>query len=168
MINRRALLTAGVALGALREQDLHGPCLRVEPQPEAEQVTFLGSGDGRLGLVDLQAQAPFDEPAHAGHHPQPRPLAAHIDREESRRGESHPPALAEPDLNVSAHPAPIVQPHGRTPKRQWANSPGWRRATSARNLRARARWRNSRLYFQAAHRTRISLRWRKVGNNMDL
>src|SRR5437879_2202432 len=45
--------------------------------------------------------------------------AASRSRQESRRGESHPPALAEPDLNVSAHPAPIVQPHGRTPKRQW-------------------------------------------------
>ena len=28
----------------------------------------------------------------------------------SGRGESHPPALAEPDLNLSAHPAPITQP----------------------------------------------------------
>ena len=37
---------------------------------------------------------------------------------ESRRGESHPPPLAEPDLNLSAHPAPIVQPTGRTPTRQ--------------------------------------------------
>src|ERR687891_1356795 len=37
------------------------------------------------------------------------------DNEVSGRGESHPPALAEPDVNVSAHPAPIAQPSGRTP-----------------------------------------------------
>jgi hypothetical protein len=28
----------------------------------------------------------------------------------SSRGESHPPALSEPDVNVSAHPAPVTQP----------------------------------------------------------
>jgi hypothetical protein len=39
-------------------------------------------------------------------------------QEESRRGESHPPALAEPGVNLSAHRAPIVQPSGRTPQRQ--------------------------------------------------
>src|SRR4051794_22149981 len=88
--------------------------------------------------------------------------------EVSRRGESHPPALVEPDVNVSAHPAPIVQPSGRTPKRQWANRPGWRRATSAINLRALPGRRRSRLYFFMAHRTRMSLRWRKTGYNMDL
>ena len=34
----------------------------------------------------------------------------HIDVTVSRPGESHPRALAEPDVNVSAHPAPIIQP----------------------------------------------------------
>ena len=28
----------------------------------------------------------------------------------SRPGESHPQALSEPDVNLSAHPAPITQP----------------------------------------------------------
>jgi hypothetical protein len=28
----------------------------------------------------------------------------------SRPGELHPQALAEPDVNVSIHPAPIIQP----------------------------------------------------------
>src|ERR1700730_3084903 len=32
------------------------------------------------------------------------------DHQVSSRGESHPPALAEPDVNVSPHPAPITQP----------------------------------------------------------
>ena len=45
----------------------------------------------------------------------------------SRRGEFRPPALAEPDVTVSRHPAPIVQPSGRAPIRQWANRLGSRR-----------------------------------------
>ena len=34
----------------------------------------------------------------------------HGNKQSSRPGESHPQALTEPDVNVSAHPAPIVQP----------------------------------------------------------
>ena len=55
-----------------------------------------------------------------------RPARPHTDDWVSRRGELHPPALAEPDMNLSAHPAPIVQPSGRAPNRQWANRPGSR------------------------------------------
>src|SRR5438309_10980367 len=51
--------------------------------------------------------------------------------EVSRREGSHLPALAEPGVNLSAHRAPIVQPSGRRPQRQWANRSGWRLATSA-------------------------------------
>src|SRR5215469_15567468 len=41
----------------------------------------------------------------------------------SRAGESHPRALAEPDVRLSPHPAPIVQPRPcKSP--QWANSHG--------------------------------------------
>ena len=40
------------------------------------------------------------------------------DHEESRRGESHPPPLAEPCGSLSAYTAPIVQPSGLRPKRQ--------------------------------------------------
>ena len=36
----------------------------------------------------------------------------------SGRGESHPPALSEPDVSLSTHPAPIIQPHGMSPSRQ--------------------------------------------------
>jgi DNA-binding NarL/FixJ family response regulator len=45
-------------------------------------------------------------------------LEAQPDLQESRRGESHPPPLAEPCLNLSAYTAPIVQPPGLRPKRQ--------------------------------------------------
>jgi hypothetical protein len=66
-------------LGALRQQHLHGPVLRIAPQAETEEVAVLRASDGRLVVVDLQAQAPSDEPLQAGHHPQPGPLARHID-----------------------------------------------------------------------------------------
>jgi hypothetical protein len=45
----------------------------------------------------------------SGTHPHP---------EVSSRAGSHRPALAEPDLNLSTHPAPIAQPSGRNPNRQ--------------------------------------------------
>jgi hypothetical protein len=45
-------------------------------------------------------------------------LGGVADEWESRRGESHPPPLAEPCLNLSAYTAPIVQPPGLSPKRQ--------------------------------------------------
>ena len=67
-----------------------------------------------------------------------RELRRLADARVSRRGESHPPALAEPDVNLSAHPAPIVQPSGRAPNRQCANRPGSRLKTAARSLRALA------------------------------
>ncbi len=77
--------------------------------------------------------------------------------EESRRGESHPPPLAEPDLSLSAHPAPIAQPSGRAPSRQCANRWGDRRAISASHAIARRSRRLSRLYFRQAHRIRCRL-----------
>ena len=33
----------------------------------------------------------------------------------SSPGESHPQALSEPDVNLSAHPAPIIQPQAKSP-----------------------------------------------------
>jgi hypothetical protein len=35
--------------------------------------------------------------------------------EVSSPGESHPQALSEPDVNLSAHPAPIIQPQAQSP-----------------------------------------------------
>jgi len=117
---------------------------------------------------------------HADHFFGPVPTTRALNRDEvqhqyeertgevSRREESHLPALVEPGVNVSAHRAPIVQPLGRTPHRQCANRPGWRRQTSAMNLIALVLWRRSRLYFRMAHLTSVSLKWRKTGYNMDL
>jgi hypothetical protein len=42
----------------------------------------------------------------------------------SRRGEFHPPALLEPCVTVSRHTAPVVEPLGSAPWRQWTNMPG--------------------------------------------
>jgi hypothetical protein len=39
-------------------------------------------------------------------------LAATMDYESSSPGESHPQALTEPDVNLSTHPALIVQSRG--------------------------------------------------------
>ena len=37
-------------------------------------------------------------------------FAAYVDAESSSPGELHPQALTEPDVNLSAHPAPMDQP----------------------------------------------------------
>ena len=44
----------------------------------------------------------------------------------SGRGESHPPALAEPDVTVSRHPAPTGRPWAGEVRTQWAKSRGCR------------------------------------------
>jgi len=75
----------------------------------------------------------------------------------SRAGESHPRALAEPDVRLSPHPAPIVQPY---PCRsgQWANRLGLRRAMRASQCRDRRLCRLRDLNFRCAHRARLQLR----------
>jgi hypothetical protein len=40
----------------------------------------------------------------------------------SSAGDSHPRALAEPDVNLSAHPAPITEPTAMNPLFQCAKS----------------------------------------------
>jgi hypothetical protein len=42
----------------------------------------------------------------------------------SSRGESHPPALAEPYVTVSRHPAPTGRPGVSEVRTQWAKSRG--------------------------------------------
>jgi hypothetical protein len=53
----------------------------------------------------------------------------------SRRGESHPPALAEPDVTVSRHPAPIVQPSSASARSSGSSHPRWLTAKRARTTR---------------------------------
>jgi hypothetical protein len=103
-----------------------------------EVVGLLGNPEAG-GMVSDAAKmdppaAKLDEEQHI-HSPQ----EDRVDGEESGRGESHPPALAEPCVNLSAHTAPITQPYGHAPSRQCANRVGSRLAMSARNRLARLR-----------------------------
>jgi hypothetical protein len=124
---------------------------------EAEEVeTLLATGEPHdPGLVGMQLQSQRRKDRR---HPSQRlfgarPASAEHD-EESRRGESHPPPLAEPCVNLSAYTAPIVQPPGFKPMRQWANNCGDRREASASSSPARFSRRRSRLYLRMAQRTR--------------
>ncbi len=65
----------------------------------------------------------------------------------SSAGESHPDALSEPYLNVSAHTAPAREPR-RTPICQCANSFGSRREMRATQCVALRKCRRSFLYFR--------------------
>jgi hypothetical protein len=58
--------------------------------------------------------------------------------EVSRPAESHRQALSEPDVRLSPHPAPIVQPYPCS-SRQWANNDGCRRAMRASHCCVRRR-----------------------------
>ncbi len=57
----------------------------------------------------------------------------------SRPGEFHPQPLAEPDMNVSAHPAPIIQPLGMYPNFQCTNADGFTLAIRSSTLIVRLR-----------------------------
>ena len=69
----------------------NNPCfLRAEPQPPScEELSQLGEDDR------------FELPSRTGQH-----------HESSSPGELHRQALTEPDVNLSTHPAPIVQSQG--------------------------------------------------------
>ena len=69
------------------------------------------------------------------------------DHEVSSAGESHPDALSEPYVNVSAHTAPAREPR-RTPICQCANSLGSRREMRATQCVALRKCRRSFLYFR--------------------
>jgi transposase-like protein len=72
----------------------------------------------------------------------------------SSQGESHPPALSEPCVNLSIYTAPITRSCGRTPNCQWANNFGYRLAITRSRSHARPGRRRSRLNFWVAHRIR--------------
>ena len=49
------------------------------------------------------------------HYPPGVTLQSEADDEVRSPGESHPQALSEPDVNLSVHPAPIIQPTAKSP-----------------------------------------------------
>jgi hypothetical protein len=75
----------------------------------------------------------------------------------SRPKEFHLQPLPKPDVSLSTHPAPIIQPSGNTPRRQWTNKSGWECAKRSRNLRARLLCRKNRLNFLHTQRIRYRL-----------
>ncbi len=85
-----------------QQQEVAQPLPR-EVVEQAGEDHAVGVGEGGLANLALQDQQVVPE------------------REVSRRRESHPPPLAEPCGSLSAHTAPIVQPSGLRPNRQWAN-----------------------------------------------
>ena len=92
--------------------------LRYRRTCEAQELEAFFEVDN-LRLVLVEGQAPGRQPVG-----QPLfdlfglfPAVAHR-YQESRRGESHPPPLAEPCGSLSAYTAPIVQPAGLRPNRQ--------------------------------------------------
>jgi hypothetical protein len=86
-------------------------------------------------MCSLQTGAALQEPRVDGGDAFLGRLAQPVS-EVSSAGESHPHALAEPYVNVSAHTAPAVEPR-RTPICQWANNPGSRREIRAIQCAAR-------------------------------
>ena len=111
----RALRAAGTELEDLRLELNTGKCHVVSFD---DGVRFLGEVDD-LRLVLVEGQAPGRQPFRKPRLDVFGPLTGVAEHDqESRPGESHPRPLAEPDLNLSTHPAPIAQPSGRNPKRQ--------------------------------------------------
>jgi hypothetical protein len=85
----------------------------VGPTPsnrEAQKRAAPGAVHRTLRRMHRALPWSCEAPGHPGQHAVPSSGAFHIDIAVSRPGESHPQALSEPDVNVSAHPAPIIQP----------------------------------------------------------
>src|ERR1700688_4825200 len=103
---------------------------RFAVKAEPEKVHFARFANAILLLVNLEPHALFQEPT-----------------EVSRPAESHRQALAEPDVRLSPHPPPIVQPYPCS-SRQCTNSDGCRRAMRASHCCVRRRWRRRDLNFR--------------------
>ena len=84
----------------------------------AEKVKAF-SGNTRIhqsGFIRVQSKSSFcGQPTEEIQGPAGFGLTAAQDHKVSSPGESHPQALSEPDVNLSAHPAPIIQPQAKSP-----------------------------------------------------
>ncbi len=85
----------------------------------------------------------------------------------SRPGELHPQPLAEPDVNVFAHPAPIIQPFGIYPAFQCTNASGIALAIHSRAFIALLVRRTNRLCLRFNHRMRYRFMWYHTGAIAD-
>ena len=81
----------------------------------------------------------------------------------SRPGELHPQPLAEPDVNVSAHPAPIIQPLGIYPDFQCTNADGVALAIRSSTAIARFKRLANLRCFRISHLVKYRLTWCHTG-----
>ena len=93
-------------------------------------------------------------------------LTVDLHEQASGAGDLHPRALSEPDVILSHHPAPIVQPHPCS-SGQWANSRGWRYAMRRSQCRERRLRPRKVLYFPEAHRARYRSMLQRVEYRAD-
>ena len=63
-----------------------------------------------FALIDRELEPFRQECGDRGHDPFAAGFGGNVDVASSSARESHPHALTEPDVNLSAHPAPIAQP----------------------------------------------------------
>ena len=84
-------------------------------ESEAKKDDLICRDDTALVLIDPEFEGTFQETFEAFHDPFSRSTVLHQNDEVSSPGESHPQALSEPDVNLSAHPAPIIQPQAQSP-----------------------------------------------------
>src|SRR5271157_4733511 len=78
--------------------------------------SFLIFAVHNAGFIRVKRQSAFPKPLVQSPNQPFRflPCPA-VDHTVSSPGESHPQALIEPDVNLSAHPAPVIQPQVKSP-----------------------------------------------------
>jgi len=110
-------------LRAVRNTDTDFPF----PLPETEPQKFRFRGFLHFALlrIDLQLQLSLQKLLHAFQYPLSGSLRLDIDVAVSGPREFHPRALSEPDVNLSAHPAPIIQPRAEFPSASVQTSYGF-------------------------------------------
>ena len=87
-------------------ESLRAPMTAPRTAPDARLPEF-----DEPGLLWMQSQAiPAEAFRQHLHHPARVLLAREDEHESSSGGESHPSALTEPDVKLSPHPAPTLQP----------------------------------------------------------
>src|SRR5882724_7895817 len=113
-------------------------------QPGKQLVDGLNDKPGTIAILDIGG-------VHLGADQQTASIGHNV---ASRAGESHPHALPEPYVSLSAHTAPDVRPPTYS-RRQWTKRAGWARTTRANQsrapaVRARSRYKYKRLRARTA------------------
>src|SRR5438132_10899962 len=112
-------------------------------QPGKQLVDGLDDQHGTIAILDIGG-------VHLGADQQTAGIGHNVS---SRAGESHPHALPDPYVSLSAHTAPDVRPSTYS-RRQWANRAGLAWTTRANHTLAPSVRDRSRLYLLRPQRTR--------------